>query len=73
MWMCGRELRRLLQLWVPGGLVLWYDAVTTEGHLQWQDSLTDLNAPFFNACDGIFVNYTWRVRLRCCAHPTLPW
>lgn len=46
----------------PSGLVIWYDAVTVEGRLQWQDSLTELNAPFFDACDGIFVNYTWRVR-----------
>ena len=37
-----------------------YDAVTTGGHLQWQDTLNDLNQPFFDAADGIFVNYTWK-------------
>ena len=42
--------------------MVWYDAVTTEGKLRWQDSLTDLNQPFFDACDALFVNYTWRVR-----------
>ena len=51
-----------MQQHTPSGLVIWYDAVTVEGRLQWQDSLTELNAPFFDACDGIFVNYTWRVR-----------
>ena len=37
-----------------------YDAVTTSGHLQWQDTVNDLNQPFFDAADGIFVNYTWK-------------
>ena len=50
----------------PHSMVLWYDAVTTEGKLQWQDCLTDLNQPFFDACDGIFVNYTWQVRSTAC-------
>jgi mannosyl-glycoprotein endo-beta-N-acetylglucosaminidase len=36
-----------------------YDAVTTEGKLAWQDGLTRLNEPFYDACDGIFINYTW--------------
>ena len=39
--------------------VIWYDAVTTEGNLQWQDSLSILNKSFFDACDAIFINYTW--------------
>ena len=51
-----------MQQRTPSALVIWYDAVTVEGRLQWQDSLTELNTPFFDACDGIFVNYTWRVR-----------
>ena len=37
-----------------------YDAVTTEGILQWQDTLDDLNRPYFEAADGIFINYTWK-------------
>ena len=45
----------------PHSMVLWYDAVTMQGKLQWQDRLTDLNQPFFDACDGLFVNYTWQV------------
>jgi mannosyl-glycoprotein endo-beta-N-acetylglucosaminidase len=49
--------------------VMWYDAVTMEGKLQWQDGLTALNKPFFDACDSIFINYTWKesslVNTRC--------
>lgn len=37
-----------------------YDAVTTEGWLEWQNSLTPLNQPFFDAADSLFVNYTWK-------------
>ena len=46
---------------VPGSLVIWYDAVTMEGKLEWQDEVNGLNGPFLDACDGIFLNYTWKV------------
>jgi len=42
------------------GLVLWYDSVTIKGDLHWQDELNSLNKPFFDLCDGIFLNYTWK-------------
>lgn len=42
--------------------VIWYDAVTVEGKLQWQDNLTELNQDFFRACDGLYVNYTWKAK-----------
>ncbi|CAM6125495.1 unnamed protein product [Calypogeia fissa] len=45
---------------VPGSLVIWYDSVTTEGKLEWQDWLNVLNKPFFDVCDGIYTNYTWK-------------
>eukprot|EP00887_Chlorella_sp_A99_P005924 scaffold29.g5924.t1 len=45
---------------VPGSKVIWYDAVTTEGKLEWQNRLTDLNRPFLDACDTLFINYTWK-------------
>lgn len=32
----------------------------SSGALRWQNSLNDLNLPFFQACDGIFCNYWWR-------------
>ncbi|KAF3433345.1 hypothetical protein FNV43_RR24447 [Rhamnella rubrinervis] len=45
---------------MPGSLVIWYDSVTTEGKLSWQDQLNEKNKPFFDICDGIFMNYTWK-------------
>ena len=43
--------------------VIWYDAVTTEGHLKWQNTLNALNRPFFEASDALFVNYAWKVSI----------
>ncbi len=40
--------------------VIWYDAVTMKGLLEWQNALTPLNRPFFDKCDGIWINYTWK-------------
>ncbi|KAM0748273.1 hypothetical protein T439DRAFT_358826 [Meredithblackwellia eburnea MCA 4105] len=37
-----------------------YDAVTTEGELQWQSALTSRNERFFAASDGLFTDYHWR-------------
>ncbi|CAG0892873.1 unnamed protein product [Darwinula stevensoni] len=44
----------------PNGMVLWYDAVTVDGKLLWQNELNDKNLGFFQVCDGIVVNYTWK-------------
>ncbi|XP_024526195.1 cytosolic endo-beta-N-acetylglucosaminidase 1 [Selaginella moellendorffii] len=54
------ELTKVMHDLVPGSLVIWYDAVTVDGELQWQDMLTEKNKRFFDACDGIFINYTWK-------------
>ncbi|ANM65635.1 Glycosyl hydrolase family 85 [Arabidopsis thaliana] len=54
------HLKKVLHLSTPGALVIWYDSVTVRGNLQWQDQLTELNKPFFDLCDGIFMNYTWK-------------
>ncbi|CAL9220358.1 unnamed protein product [Arabidopsis halleri] len=54
------HLKKVLHLSTPGALVIWYDSVTVHGNLQWQDQLTELNKPFFDLCDGIFMNYTWK-------------
>ncbi|KAK9829564.1 hypothetical protein WJX72_006515 [[Myrmecia] bisecta] len=70
-------IRRLRILMMPQqGRVVWYDAVTVQGKLEWQDSLTPLNQAFFDASDALFVNYTWkpavlseaaaRAGARCC-------
>ncbi|KAK9283155.1 hypothetical protein L1049_011386 [Liquidambar formosana] len=45
---------------MAGSLVIWYDSVTIDGNLSWQNQLNDKNKPFFDICDGIFVNYTWK-------------
>lgn len=55
-----RVLRKVMHEMVPGSQVVWYDAVTTEGILDWQDTVNDLNLPFFEAADAIFINYTWK-------------
>ena len=43
-------------------IVLWYDAVTVDGALAWQDGLTPANAAFFDVADGILTNYCWTTR-----------
>eukprot|EP00123_Amoebidium_parasiticum_P006946 comp17765_c0_seq1/m.17793 comp17765_c0_seq1/g.17793 ORF comp17765_c0_seq1/g.17793 comp17765_c0_seq1/m.17793 type:complete len:787 (-) comp17765_c0_seq1:308-2668(-) len=45
---------------LPGSKVIWYDSVTSEGKLHWQNQLNQLNMGFFEASDGIFLNYTWK-------------
>ncbi|XVE69478.1 hypothetical protein DITRI_Ditri09bG0155400 [Diplodiscus trichospermus] len=45
---------------LSGSLIIWYDSITIDGKLSWQDQLNEKNKPFFDICDGIFVNYTWK-------------
>jgi mannosyl-glycoprotein endo-beta-N-acetylglucosaminidase len=40
--------------------VIWYDAVTVHGKLDWQNALTGQNRAFFDLSDGIFTNYCWK-------------
>ncbi|XP_066252935.1 uncharacterized protein ENGase [Euwallacea similis] len=40
-------------------VIIWYDSVTRDGNLKWQDQLNNLNRCFFDCCDGIFLNYSW--------------
>ncbi|URE11860.1 Glycosyl hydrolase family 85 [Musa troglodytarum] len=54
------HLSRSMHASVPGSLVIWYDSVTIDGKLDWQNQLNMQNKPFFDLCDGIFVNYTWK-------------
>ena len=45
-----------------GAKVIWYDSVTHEGKLNWQNALNEKNAKFFDSCDGIYLNYGWRIK-----------
>ncbi|GIL75646.1 hypothetical protein Vretifemale_5384 [Volvox reticuliferus] len=55
----GHLRARMAAVVGPHSLVVWYDAVTSDGRLAWQNGLTPMNAPFFDAADALFVNYTW--------------
>ncbi|CAH1764963.1 6442_t:CDS:10, partial [Entrophospora sp. SA101] len=44
----------------PGSIVIWYDSVIKDGRIKFQNCLNELNYPFFNAADGIFINYFWK-------------
>lgn len=49
----------LIRMGLKQAQVIWYDSVTCKGKLIWQNELNDRNRCFFDACDGIFLNYTW--------------
>lgn len=53
------HLTKTMHNTVPGSLVIWYDAITVNGDLDSQNKLNKYNKPFFDVCDGLFVNYTW--------------
>lgn len=40
--------------------VIWYDSVTIDGKLNWQNNVNDKNIRFAEACTGIFLNYSWK-------------
>ncbi len=56
-----RTLKAAMREHCSRSQVIWYDAVTTEGDLTWQNTLNALNRPFFDASDALFVNYSWKV------------
>ncbi|PFH47313.1 glycoside hydrolase family 85 protein [Amanita thiersii Skay4041] len=43
----------------PHAEVVWYDSVTIDGNLSWQDRLNAQNLPYFLSSTGFFSNYTW--------------
>uniref|UniRef100_A0A915CP79 Mannosyl-glycoprotein endo-beta-N-acetylglucosaminidase n=1 Tax=Ditylenchus dipsaci TaxID=166011 RepID=A0A915CP79_9BILA len=44
----------------PHSLVIWYDSVTINGKLDWQNELNHQNSLWFDQVDGIFLNYNWK-------------
>ncbi|KAK4291410.1 hypothetical protein Pmani_035760 [Petrolisthes manimaculis] len=57
-----KQLRKGMKKVCEEAEVLWYDSVTVEGKLEWQNELNELNRAFYEASDGIFLNYTWTDR-----------
>ncbi|CAI9091776.1 OLC1v1026887C1 [Oldenlandia corymbosa var. corymbosa] len=55
-----RHLTLTMHSSLPSSLVIWYDSVCIDGSLSWQNQLNGDNKPFFDLCDGIFMNYTWK-------------
>ncbi|XP_026838103.1 cytosolic endo-beta-N-acetylglucosaminidase isoform X2 [Drosophila erecta] len=54
-----RELTAATESRVPHGRVFWYDSVTDDGHLRWQNELNARNAEFFRQSHGTLINYAW--------------
>ncbi|MDQ8703462.1 endo-beta-N-acetylglucosaminidase [Streptomyces sp. LHD-70] len=53
-------LEELKRLGEPHGLrITWYDAMTRNGSVDWQDELNAANQDFFLASDSMFVNFNW--------------
>uniref|UniRef100_A0A915PQJ3 Mannosyl-glycoprotein endo-beta-N-acetylglucosaminidase n=1 Tax=Setaria digitata TaxID=48799 RepID=A0A915PQJ3_9BILA len=42
--------------------IIWYDSVTVDGELKWQNELNDKNQRWFDITDGIFLNYIWKIQ-----------
>ncbi|KAJ3075435.1 hypothetical protein HDU98_008173 [Podochytrium sp. JEL0797] len=55
-----RYLMRGMHAAIAHAKVMWYDSLTIHGELAWQDRVTDENRDFLDACDALFVNYTWK-------------
>ena len=45
----------------PDRLVLWYDALSIQNKVEYQNSLTHRNTRFVQKVDGLFTNYEWNL------------
>ena len=55
----ARLIELMTRLRRRGCAVVWYDAVTSEGELAWQNAVNAKNEVFFHAADLFFTNYTY--------------
>ena len=51
-----RSLKRSLE---PHGIIVWYDAITKNNEVDYQNALTWRNVEFALAADAMFTNYKW--------------
>ena len=42
-----------------GSQIVWYDALTVDNEVRYQNGLTEQNLPFAKAADTLFTNYKW--------------
>ena len=61
------QLSSALHAAVPGSLVIWYDSLDAGGRVRWQSALNEENYAFFEACDGIFLDYHWTPEKLVCS------
>lgn len=54
-----KQLGQQLKQTNPAAMVIWYDSITSDGTLAYQNCLDSDNNVFFEASDGIFTNYWW--------------
>ncbi|KAF2264295.1 hypothetical protein CC78DRAFT_533357 [Lojkania enalia] len=43
----------------PKGSLIWYDALTKDNKINYQNALTPANLPFAKSCNSILTNYSW--------------
>jgi len=61
-----KEFLVYLQQHKPEGMhIMWYDSMTTDGRVNWQNALTDKNSSFLQdretrVSDSMFLNFWWR-------------
>lgn len=58
------EILEYIKKKAPNMVVGWYDSMTVDGNVKWQDALNDKNAAFFQngenrTTDEFFLNYNW--------------
>lgn len=54
-----RRLTERIHDEIPNGMVLWYDSVTEDGKLDWQNEVNEQNIDMYRGSDGILLNYAW--------------